>query len=297
MNSSALAGSRTGTHRSVSSTPGSLGSSHVGVNNSAFTNARLGSHTMFGRSGRTGSTFGHPFGGRGFGRGFDHDRGFGRGFHDRDFDDFGFGCFGCGFGFGFGPGFGFGFGWGWGGWWNPWWWDPWWWGPPVAYYPWSGWPAPAPVTAPGDYSLYYGNSDSSYNAPYGNPSTGYDNSNSLSGSLNSESVGSLNTNPLTGNVVDSTPTILLYLKDGAMLAATDYWIADNKLHYLVSYGGENTVEMNEVNLQRTVDENGKRGVKFWLKPNPNSTTGLPATTPSQSHEPTVETASEQQPAD
>ncbi len=271
---------------------------HTGLNNSAFTSARLGGTNTFGRSSFTGSTFGHPFGGRGFdrgfGRGFDHDRGFR--FHDR----FGFGCFGCGFGFGFGPGFGFGFGWGWGwgGWWNPWWWDPFWWGPPAAYYPSWGWPAPA--TVPGDYSLYYGDSDSSYNAPYDNPSNGYGSSDSLSGSLNSEPVGSPNTNPVTSNVANSTPTILLYLKDGTMLAASDYWIADSRLHYLVNYGGENTVEMNQVDFQRTVDENGKRGVKFWLKPNPNSTTGLPATAPvpAPSHEPTVEAASEQpQPAD
>ena len=169
----------------------------------------------------------------------------------------------------------------------------------MAYYPWWGWPAAAPVTAPGDYSLYYGDSNSTYNAPYDNPSTGYDSSNSLSGSLNSEPVGSPNTNPLTGNVAISTPTILLYLKDGTMLAASDYWIADNKLYYLVSYGGENTVDMNEVDFQRTVDENGKRGVKFWLKPNPSSTTGSPATSPapSPSHEPSIVTASEQQPAD
>jgi hypothetical protein len=86
-----------------------------------------------------------------------------------------------------------------------------------------------------------------------------------------------------------------------MLAASDYWIADNKLHYLVNYGGENTVEMDQVDLQRTVDENQKRGVKFWLKSNPNSTTGTPAASPAPapapSREPVVETASEQQPAD
>jgi hypothetical protein len=143
--------------------------------------------------------------------------------------------------------------------------------------------------------MYYGNSNSTYNAPYDNPSSGYGGPDSLSASLNIEPVGSPNTNPITSNVADSTPTILLYLKDGAMLTASDYWVADNKLHYLVHYGGENTVEMDQVDLQRTVDENGKRGVKFWLKPNPNHITASPAQAPS--HEPPVETASEQQPAD
>jgi hypothetical protein len=263
--------------------------SHTGLNNSAFAGTHLGGSAMSGRAGFNGSTFGRSFGGRGFGRGFD--RGFR--FHDR----FGFGCFGCGFGFGFG----WGWGWGWGGWWDPWWWGPswsWWAPPPYYYYP-GSYVAPAPTTVPGDYSDYYGSSGSAYNAPYDNPSSGYGSSGSSNSWLNS-SLGSPNTNPLTGNVMDSAPTILLYLKDGTMLAASDYWIADNKLHYLVNYGGENTVEMSEVDLQRTVDENGKRGVKFWLKPNANSTTGMPATSPSPapspSHEPLVVTAS-QQPAD
>jgi hypothetical protein len=241
---------------------------------------------MFNHSTFTRSTFGHPFGGRGFGHGF----------HHRDFDDFGFGfgCFGCGFGFGFGPGFGFGlgWGWGWGGWWSPWWWDPFWWGPPVSYYPWWGWPASAPVTVPGDYSLYYGDSNSTYNVPYDHPATRYDGPDSSSGSLNSGPVGSANTNPVTGNVADSTPTVLLYLKDGTMLAASDYWIQDNKLHYLVNYGGENTVETDRVDLQRTVDENEKRGVKFWLKPNPNHTTGSPAPASATPRETILETATE-----
>jgi hypothetical protein len=292
INSSAFAGSRSAGRASGASAFRCSSFSHTGLNNSAFTGAHVGRNSSFGHGTRTGSTFGHPFGGRGFGRGFDHDGGFR--FHDR----FGFGCFGCGFGFGFGPGFGWG--WGWGGWWNPWWWDPFWWGQPAVYYdPWWGWAPPQPVTVPGDYSLYYGDSNSVYNAPYDNPPTGYDRSDSLSGSLSSEPLGSPNTNPVTSNVADSTPTVLLYLKDGTMLAASDYWIAENKLHYLVNYGGENTVEVDQVDLQRTVDENGKRGVKFWLKPSPNSTTGLPATapTPARSHEPTVETVSEQQLAD
>jgi len=269
MNSSALAGSRTGRHTSAGSTLGNSALSHTGVNNSAFSSARLGSNTMFGHTALAGSTFGHPFGGSRFNRGF---------FNDHDFDDFGFRCFGCGFGFGFGPSFGFGFGWGWGGWWNPWWWDPWWWGPGWAWWgptPVWGWaPPPLPARVSGDFSLYYGNPNSAYNAPYNNPSSGHGSTDSFDASLNTEPLGSPNTNPLTGNVAISTPTILLYLKDGTMLAASDYWIADNKLHYLVSYGGENTVEMNEVDLQRTVDQNGKNGVKFWLKPNPNRTTAV-----------------------
>jgi hypothetical protein len=43
----------------------------------------------------------------------------------------------------------------------------------------------------------------------------------------------------------------------------------------VKYGGENAIGMDQVDLQRSVDENARRGVKFSLKPkpamNPNGT--------------------------
>lgn len=62
---------------------------------------------------------------------------------------------------------------------------------------------------------------------------------------------------------------VLYMKNGAVYAVTNYWIADGKLHYLTSYGGENTIEMNDLDLQKTVDVNTKRGVDFTLKPRPD----------------------------
>ena len=259
MNGSAMAGSRASTHVSTGSNFGGAATSHMGLNNSAFTGAHFGNNS-FGHS-----SFDHV----GFNHGFDH----------------GFGGFRHGWGWGWGGwGWGFGWGWGWPGWlWNPWWWGPgWWgagwWGPPYGYYdPWWGWPVEQPNYAPGDFSDYYGNSRSTYNAPYSNPTLGY--GSDLYGSVNNEPLGSPNLNPLTDNVAASTPTILVYLKDGTMLAAADYWIADGKLHYVVNYGGESIVDMDQVDLQRTVDENGKRGVKFWLKPNPNTTTGSPAASP------------------
>jgi hypothetical protein len=77
-------------------------------------------------------------------------------------------------------------------------------------------------------------------------------------------------NPNPANVAESAPITLLYLKDGTTLAATDYWVEDSKLHYRVSDGGESTLDMNDLDLQRTVDENAKRGVPFTLKPQPVS---------------------------
>jgi hypothetical protein len=88
--------------------------------------------------------------------------------------------------------------------------------------------------------------------------------------------GSPNNNPITGNVAASTPTVLLYLKDGTTYAASDYWLQGGQLHYTVNYGGESTLNMDEVDLQRTVDENARRGIRFQLKPNPSSVNSQPS---------------------
>ena len=87
--------------------------------------------------------------------------------------------------------------------------------------------------------------------------------------------GASNSNAVTGNVAATTPTVLIYLNDGTTYAASDYWLADGKLHYRVNYAGENSVDMNQVDLQRTVNENAKRGVRFSLKPNPDTSNATP----------------------
>jgi len=69
----------------------------------------------------------------------------------------------------------------------------------------------------------------------------------------------------TSNETDGQ-ILMLYLTDGTVYALTNYWVADGKLHYVTSYGGENTVDIKQVDVQHTVDVNAKRGVKFTLKP-------------------------------
>jgi hypothetical protein len=81
-------------------------------------------------------------------------------------------------------------------------------------------------------------------------------------------LGTPNTDPATANLAEFAPSILVYLKDGTMLAASDYWLADGQFHYTVKYGGENAIAMDQVDIQRTTDENAKRGVKFTLKNKP-----------------------------
>ena len=79
--------------------------------------------------------------------------------------------------------------------------------------------------------------------------------------------------------------MLLYAKDGTSYAASEYWLAGGKLHYTMSSGGEGALDMDQLDLQRTEDENAKRGVKFVLKPAPNSTG--PASGPTSSSETTA----------
>jgi hypothetical protein len=93
--------------------------------------------------------------------------------------------------------------------------------------------------------------------------------------------------PSTGNVAESTPTILLYLTDGTMYPATDYWVSGSTVHYVVAYGGESAVPIAQVDMQRTIDENAKRGVRFHLRPRSSSgaaapTASAPATPPARS---------------
>jgi hypothetical protein len=58
------------------------------------------------------------------------------------------------------------------------------------------------------------------------------------------------------------------MKDGRRLAAADYWGADGLLHYRLSDAGESTLDMNDLDLRRMVDENAERHVPFTLEPQP-----------------------------
>jgi len=62
------------------------------------------------------------------------------------------------------------------------------------------------------------------------------------------------------------PFVMLYLNDGTVYALTNYWVAGGRLHYVTQYGGENSVGMDQVDMQRTVDVNAHRGVPITLRP-------------------------------
>ena len=248
-----------------------------------------------------GSEFGRGFGSnRGFGGDLRWHRGWGPGWGGWGW---GGGCWNCGFGWGFGWGFGagWGFGWGWGGgWWGPGWdlgwgWNPW-WGPGYVYY--DPWWYGVPYSYPAYDYQYNGPFDYPYNNDYQGPYNNDDDSlygpYSSNGYTSAEpgtplAVAAPDTNPVTANVAISAPTLLVYLKDGTMLVANDYWVEGGQFHYTVKYGSENQVALDQVDVQKSTDENAKRGVKFTLKPRPAmasvpakpaaGTGGKPATLP------------------
>lgn len=62
------------------------------------------------------------------------------------------------------------------------------------------------------------------------------------------------------------PFALIFLTDGTNYQVSDYWVEGGRLHYVTSYGGENSIATDRLDLQRTVDENWKNGVQFTLRP-------------------------------
>lgn len=145
---------------------------------------------------------------------------------------------------------------------QPWWWQPslaWW--DPTSQWDWSSSPPPA-----------WGSSVRNSNPDL---SGGTSNASAESRAMDeNESEGSPRVNPTIGNAV-FLPSVLLYLKDGTVYGASDYWFAGNKLHFIVTDGVESAVAMDELDLQRTVDETAKRGVSFTLKLNPNDSNTTP----------------------
>ena len=56
--------------------------------------------------------------------------------------------------------------------------------------------------------------------------------------------------------------------DELVFGVTSYWLEDNQLCYVTTYNIKNCIPMSRVDLQKTVDMNYKRGVKFVLTPKP-----------------------------
>jgi hypothetical protein len=178
------------------------------------------------------------------------------------------GCWNCGFGWGFGLGWGtgWGFGWPWLGYWG--------WGPSWIDPIW-GWPGYNYYGYPAGYSI--GNSyDDNYG--YSAPPESYPSSEAYAQPTDQYPTQS----PDTGKI---EMPVLFYMKDGSVYAASDYWVEDGKLHYVLSTGAEHVVELDQVDVKRTVAENAEIGVQVTWKPRP----GLSAPSP-ETPSPTAPTA-------
>lgn len=62
----------------------------------------------------------------------------------------------------------------------------------------------------------------------------------------------------------------LYLKNGTILNVTDYWLVDDQLHFtMIEEDGkqpaEHVIRFSELDLQKTVDVNTRRGFRFVLR--------------------------------
>src|SRR5579875_1492745 len=91
---------------------------------------------------------------------------------------------------------------------------------------------------------------------------------------NAEASGQSSSNSQNGSAAPSAnapaPDTLIYLSDGTNYAVTSYWLAGGNLHYITSYGAEDSVPIGQIDLQRTVDANAAQGVQFTLRPAPSA---------------------------
>ena len=62
------------------------------------------------------------------------------------------------------------------------------------------------------------------------------------------------------------PVTLLQLRDGSMYGLVDYWVEDGQLHYTTTYGGQDSLELDRIDLEKTVQFNAERGIQFVLRP-------------------------------
>jgi hypothetical protein len=68
-----------------------------------------------------------------------------------------------------------------------------------------------------------------------------------------------------GSPVETQPPVtLLQLRDGSMYGLTRYWIKGDRLHYVTDYGGENSVPLDRVDLEKTSELNLQRGTPLNL---------------------------------
>ncbi len=71
-----------------------------------------------------------------------------------------------------------------------------------------------------------------------------------------------------GQGTAAQPVVQLVLKDGTIFGVNYYWLADGRLNYITTYNIQTSIPIDDLDLQKTVDLNYKRGVTFALTPQP-----------------------------
>jgi hypothetical protein len=74
--------------------------------------------------------------------------------------------------------------------------------------------------------------------------------------------------PPSANGSETQPVVNLVLKDGTVFGVTSYWLVNDRLFYITTYKIQSSIPMDDLDLQKTVDMNYKRGVAFTLTPQP-----------------------------
>jgi hypothetical protein len=66
--------------------------------------------------------------------------------------------------------------------------------------------------------------------------------------------------------------VQLYLKDGEVYSVTDYWFVNDQIHFTMLEGGtrpaEQVIDLDELDLQSTIDVNTRRGFRFVMRDEP-----------------------------
>ena len=61
------------------------------------------------------------------------------------------------------------------------------------------------------------------------------------------------------------PIALLQLRDGSMYGLTDYWVQNGVLHYQTTYGGQNSIALDRIDIPKTEQLNAQRGFVLDLE--------------------------------
>ena len=75
-----------------------------------------------------------------------------------------------------------------------------------------------------------------------------------------------NLNAITGARGQLAADVLLYFKDGSVFTIASYTVGSGRLHYVTAYGGEGDIEVVQLDVPKTIQANGARGVAFTLTP-------------------------------